>query len=490
MKNIFFTLLTVIAVSAIPLQADAFAGGDGSAGDLYQISTCTELESAGIVDLDANYILINDIDCTDTIEEGFNPIGDSSTPFTGTFDGQGFKITQLNIDLDVAFIGLFGQTSATAEISNVGLENVNFTDGASGTSLARAGGLVALNNGSITNSYSTGDIVVHLTGQAGGLVGLNSGAGGVISNSYSLANVTNPGGLAGGLSGGNTGTITNSYSVGVVSGRVSPPGGGGLTASNTGTVTDSFWDTETSGQATSAGGTGKTTAEMKDVATFTDTDTAGLTTSWDFLGNSNDDEAGDDDWSIDAGENDGYPFLTAFVDTVPGIPTSLSASAVSSTQIGLSWSAPAYDGNGTITGYQIERKVAAGFFATLVADTGDTDTTYEDTGLTAETLYAYRVSAINAIGTSSASTEASATTPKTPTGSAINLSGSSNDDDSDDEDESDEEEEEPASDEADDTLTDEQRENIQRQINEMRELIVELIRLIEILFGIQVNLDF
>jgi hypothetical protein len=33
-------------------------------------------------------------------------------------------------------------------------------------------------------------------------------------------------------------------------------------------ITNSFWDVETSGQATSDGGTGKTTAEMKDITTF------------------------------------------------------------------------------------------------------------------------------------------------------------------------------------------------------------------------------
>jgi len=33
-------------------------------------------------------------------------------------------------------------------------------------------------------------------------------------------------------------------------------------------VRNSFWDIETSGQATSDGGTGKTTAQMKNITTF------------------------------------------------------------------------------------------------------------------------------------------------------------------------------------------------------------------------------
>jgi len=44
---------------------------------------------------------------------------------------------------------------------------------------------------------------------------------------------------------------------------------GGLVGWNyEGTVSNSFWDTKTSGQATSDGGTGKTTAEMKNITTF------------------------------------------------------------------------------------------------------------------------------------------------------------------------------------------------------------------------------
>jgi hypothetical protein len=40
--------------------------------------------------------------------------------------------------------------------------------------------------------------------------------------------------------------------------------------SNWATVRRSFWDIETSGQAASTGGAGKTTAEMKNIATFSE----------------------------------------------------------------------------------------------------------------------------------------------------------------------------------------------------------------------------
>ena len=77
---------------------------------------------------------------------------------------------------------------------------------------------------------------------------------------------------------------------------------GGLVGTRTGsTITDSFYDATTSGQSDTGKGTGKTTAEMKTLATFTDTATTGLSTSWDF----------DTIWNIDNTStiNNGYPYL-------------------------------------------------------------------------------------------------------------------------------------------------------------------------------------
>jgi len=105
---------------------------------------------------------------------------------------------------------------------------------------------------------------------------------------------------------------------------------------------------------------------------------------------------------------------------VPDAPTSLTAIAVSLSQIDLSWIIPADNGS-PITGYQIERESPiGGGFVTIVADTGSTLTTFIDTGLTDSTQYNYRVSAINAIGTGPASNEADATT-QTPQEAADDL---------------------------------------------------------------------
>ena len=110
--------------------------------------------------------------------------------------------------------------------------------------------------------------------------------------------------------------------------------------------------------------------------------------------------------------------------TPPSVPASLVASAISSSQITLSWASstdPNVPGQVTsgVAGYQVFRNGNA--IATTTA------TSYTDTGLTASTTYSYTVSAIDAAGNVSApSASASATTLETSPGSAYPLKASAN----------------------------------------------------------------
>ena len=96
--------------------------------------------------------------------------------------------------------------------------------------------------------------------------------------------------------------------------------------------------------------------------------------------------------------------------TVPGAPTGLTATASGTTQIDLAWTAPASTGGSAITGYKIEVSPDGSSWSDLVADTGSTDTAYAHVGLAPATTRHYRVSAINAVGTSDASDSDTTTT--------------------------------------------------------------------------------
>jgi hypothetical protein len=293
-----------------------------------------DLEIRTWYDLDAirnnltgNHILMNDLDYTtagytelagQTANDGkgWHPIiGTGTNPmFTGTFDGQGYEIRDMFISLPATgYVGLFSVIGEGGVVQNIGVVNAHVT------STAYIGGLVGLNKGIISNSYSTGSLTGTLW--VGGLVGQNDGT---VSNSYSTGSVTSDSN-AGGLIGGNTGTVSNSYSTGSVTAE---EGVGGLMAANSGTVSNSystgsvtgndyiggligysegtannsFWDIQTSGQTTSDGGTGKTTVEMQNIATFSGAE-------WNIIAvNSLSDRNPSSIWNIVSGVT--YPFLS------------------------------------------------------------------------------------------------------------------------------------------------------------------------------------
>jgi chitodextrinase len=100
--------------------------------------------------------------------------------------------------------------------------------------------------------------------------------------------------------------------------------------------------------------------------------------------------------------------------TPPSAPATLSAAAVSNTQVNLSWAAAS--DNVAVTGYLIERCQGSGCsaFVQIAAPTG-TGTTYGDAGLTASTSYSYRVRATDGAGNLGPySPVSSATTLSTP----------------------------------------------------------------------------
>ena len=89
----------------------------------YIVSTEDQLRSIGKgkYDMSYNYMLDGDISLT----EEWVAIGDEDTPFTGSFNGNGFTISNLKTTSNTAkYIGLFGYVE-DGTIYNVTLKNVD-----------------------------------------------------------------------------------------------------------------------------------------------------------------------------------------------------------------------------------------------------------------------------------------------------------------------------------------------------------------------------
>ena len=149
-------------------------------------------------------------------------------------------ISDLTVNITGNYGGLFGYTGEHAEIRSLGLSDVNIMAGNNG------GGLVGYNNGSISNSYSTG--AVSASGALiGGLVGTNDGS---ISSSYSTSSVEVDDASVGGLVGINNGNISNSYATGNV--EVDDASVGGLVGVNNGNISNSYATGNVASTATAA----------------------------------------------------------------------------------------------------------------------------------------------------------------------------------------------------------------------------------------------
>ena len=109
---------------------------------------------------------------------------------------------------------------------------------------------------------------------------------------------------------------------------------------------------------------------------------------------------------------DGFARLAAAY-SQPGRVTGLTATATHDT-VSLSWDAPSV--GATVTGYKILRRVVGSEqnFQTMSENTGDTNTTWTDSDVSARTRYAYRVRALGENGEGDVSTHATVLTDFVP----------------------------------------------------------------------------
>ncbi len=317
-------LATVLIVLWLSGSALAFSGiGWGTEADPYIITTVQQLQEMQD-DLDAYYVLGNDIDASDTVNwnlgEGFIPVGtwtgDSKDAFSGTLDGMGNSIQSLHISrIDSGYQGLFGCLWG-ATVQDVHLRNAeimaDFQSGTlagkarsdsiitkcsatgtvtlkAGTADSKSGGLIGFTVvGTHVDQCSSGvNVNAGNRKQVGGLIGYHEGRTHytLLSNSYSTGTVTGGGAKQGNLVGDADGSyVDRCYSCGNGKALI------GYNWENP-VITNSYWDKEKGASSSPYGGTGKTTSEMMQQATFV---------GWDFV----------DIWGIV--ENGTYPFLKAF----------------------------------------------------------------------------------------------------------------------------------------------------------------------------------
>lgn len=253
-NKVLSVLLSVLLLfTANGLTLTAYADGTGTESNPYQISTAEQLQAINN-NVSAHYILTEDIDLKGV---DFTPIGNAdSGAFTGSFDGNGHTISNLNV-FSGKYAGLFGcnegviQNVTLSEIyvygtrylGGVVAENTalgvvsdcvvqsGVVESDGGINSVRAGGICGTNSGELSGSFSNGASVTvsndSADAYAGGVLGYST-ASLEMNAAVNTGNVSSSGGYissySGGLVGYGFGTVTvgNSHNTGNVSASSSP----------------------------------------------------------------------------------------------------------------------------------------------------------------------------------------------------------------------------------------------------------------------------
>ncbi len=235
---------------------------------LFKVKTGTGLVAWADYVRDGNWntncTLEDNVDLADT--GNWEPIGNNTVPYTGTFDGNGKTVTGLAINNsseneDVSNVGMFaynegivkdltlnGAVTNAAQIDSVGMvagKNGGTITGCSVSGTVSnelisgsTGGVVGLNYGTITDCSMENGSVTSTGARSivGGLIGVNSGPG--VDNCH-VSNVTVQGNITGGLAGENTSSnrIAGCWvENGSVTGTSAGAGAGGVVGSNGGEI--------------------------------------------------------------------------------------------------------------------------------------------------------------------------------------------------------------------------------------------------------------
>ncbi|WP_339750622.1 MBG domain-containing protein [Algoriphagus aquimarinus] len=265
--------------------------GDGTEANPWEIATPEQLHAVRSY-LSDHFKVVADIDLSEVTREGgkywndgagWSPIGNGSTPFTGSISGGGFALegTYINNSTDNN-VGIFGVIK-DGSIKRLAILSPDITGG---TVVGALAGLVV--GGTIQECYAfegsvSGDFFV------GGLIGVLQTSESLLENSYSYLEVRqklDPIPSGGGLV-GNTqaGIIRNVYSLSTVAGEAA--NNGAVLGSGSPAVVQSYFNSELAGPDNEKG-IGLTSGAMREQASFE---------NWDFA----------DVWKIE--EDRSFPVL-------------------------------------------------------------------------------------------------------------------------------------------------------------------------------------
>jgi len=249
MKKVLATILALVMALSVTATAWAAQPTPPAVAEM-GVTTYNDLHTALEAAKNGGTVkLLRDVELTDT----WTPVGDSSTPFKGIFDGDGHKITGLKINTG-SYIGLFGYVGEGATIKNVNLVGANVSG------VKRVGALIGQIMGNATVSNCTVDSTSHVTGSdsnTGGLIG--EAAGGItvklekLINYATVMNTENNGpsraaGIIAQVTSGANVTITNCVNNGAIT--TNNGYAGGIVAAKQGNSEVSFKNCSNAGTLT------------------------------------------------------------------------------------------------------------------------------------------------------------------------------------------------------------------------------------------------
>lgn len=179
-------------------------------------------------------------------------MGNRTTQYSGTFDGNNKTVSGLYFNGDSTCIGLFGSSESDGNIKNVGVVDSYFKGN------DHVGGVCGNNAGTITNCYNAGNLTaIESSADIGGICGYNNG--GTIANCYNTGTVTATGTVAsvGGVCGCSTELILNCYNIGTVTAASSGADISGICGYNFGPIKNCYYLADTEDE-----NGGKTTAQF------------------------------------------------------------------------------------------------------------------------------------------------------------------------------------------------------------------------------------